>query len=46
VKSTVNDPNLIDRSSLHTPNRSRVRGSLPGRWGIWATTAAWSVRAI
>jgi hypothetical protein len=46
VKSTVNDPNLIDHCSLHAPNRSRAHDSLPGGWGIWAAIAARSVRAI
>lgn len=43
MKSTVNDPNLIDHSSLHAPNWSRAHGSLPGGRGIWAATAAWLV---
>ena len=40
MRSTINDANLIDRSGLRSPGRSRARGSLLGRWGIWAMTAA------
>jgi len=40
VKSTVNNPNLINRSSLHTPERSWTRGSFPDRWRIGTTGPA------
>jgi hypothetical protein len=39
VKSTIDDADLIHCSSPRAPDRSRVRGSLPGRCRISAPAA-------